>query len=130
MIKKLQNKSALAIEFAVVEALRNKAKTITSDNGNEFTNHQTIAQKVNADYYFANPYASYERGSIENLNGLIRQYIPKGSDLDAIEQDQLDIIADKLNNRPRKILNFLSPLEYTSKFNTIQKNLDLSHLRV
>lgn len=130
MITKLQNKSALAIEFAVVEALRNKAKTITSDNGNEFTNHQNIAQKVNADYYFANPYASYERGSIENLNGLIRQYIPKGSDLDAIEQDQLDIIADKLNNRPRKILNFLSPLEYTSKYNTMQKNLDLSHLRV
>jgi len=47
-----------------------------------------------------------------------------------IDQDQLDIIADKLNNRPRKILNFLSPLEYTSKYNTMQKNLNLSHLRV
>ena len=130
MIKKLQNKSALEIESIVVDALKNRAKTITSDNGNEFANHQNIANKVNADYYFANPYASYERGSIENLNGLIRQYIPKGSDLDAVDQDQLNIIAGKLNNRPRKILNFLSPLEYTSKYITMQKNLDLSHLRV
>jgi len=130
IIKKLHNKSALETELAVVEALKDKAKTITSDNGNEFANHQNIANKVDADYYFANPYASYERGSIENLNGLIRQYIPKGSDLDAIDQDQLDIIEDKLNNRPRKILNFLSPIEYTNKYNNLQKNLDLSHLRV
>lgn len=130
IIKKLQNKSAVEIESVVVAALKNKAKTITSDNGNEFTNHQNITQKLKAYYYFANPYASYERGSIENLNGLIRQYIPKGCDLDTINQDQLDTIADKLNNRPRKTLNFLSPIQYTNNYNAMQKNLDLSHLQV
>ena len=130
IIKKLQNKSAAEIESVVVDALKHKVKTITSDNGNEFANHRNIAEKVEADYFFANPYASYERGSIENLNGLIRQYIPKGSDLDAVDQEQLNVIADKLNNRPRKILHFLSPLEYTSKYSQMQKNLDVSHLRV
>ena len=130
IIKKLQNKSAVEIESVVVDALKNKAKTITSDNGNEFTNHQNITQKLKADYYFSNPYASYERGSIENLNGLIRQYIPKGCDLDTINQDQLDTIADKLNNRPRKTLNLLSPIHYTNNYNPMQKNLDLSHLQV
>ena len=57
-------------------------------------------------------YASYERGSIENLNGLIRQYIPKGKEFDDIEQNELNIIENKLNNRPRKVLDFLSPVEY------------------
>ena len=130
IIKKLKSKSAMEVESAVTQVLKDIAKTITSDNGNEFANHQNIAQKLKIGYYFANPYASYERGSIENLNGLIRQYIPKGCDLDNINQSELDIIADKLNNRPRKILGFLSPIDYINKYNTVDQNLDMSHLRV
>ena len=71
-----------------------------------------IAKELSIKYFFANPYASYERGSIENLNGLIRQYIPKGKEFDDIEQNELNIIENKLNNRPRKVLDFLSPVEY------------------
>ena len=64
------------------------------------------------DYYFAHPYASYERGSIENLNGLIRQYIPKGKDFDDIDESYITQIEEKLNTRPRKILNFLTPKDF------------------
>ena len=91
----------------------------TSDNGTEFTNHQNIAQKLSLQYFFANPYASYERGSIENLNGLIRQYIPKGKEFDNIEQNELNIIENKLNNRPRKVLDFLLPIEYRENYKII-----------
>ena len=111
-IRKLANKSASEVELAVTQAIKGEAHTITSDNGTEFTNHQNIAKELSIKYFFANPYASYERGSIENLNGLIRQYIPKGKEFDDIEQNELNIIENKLNNRPRKVLDFLSPVEY------------------
>ena len=68
-------------------------------------------------FLFTEP--SYERGSIENLNGLIRQYIPKGKGFEAIEQNELDLIENKLNNRPRKILAFLSPIEYRDNYNMV-----------
>jgi IS30 family transposase len=118
-IRKLANKSASELESIVSQAIKGDAHTITSDNGTEFTNHQSIAKSLNIQYFFANPYASYERGSIENLNGLIRQYIPKGKEFDDIEQNELDIIQNKLNNRPRKVLAFLSPIEYRDNYNVI-----------
>lgn len=119
VIKKLANKSALEVEYVVSQAIKGNAHTITSDNGTEFTNHQNIAKALSIQYFFANPYASYERGSIENLNGLIRQYIPKGKEFDNIEQTELNIIENKLNNRPRKILDFLSPIEYRNNYNVV-----------
>ena len=61
---------------------------------------------------------SFERGSIENLNGLIRQYIPKGMSFDKVDEDFVKLIEDKLNSRPRKILNFLTPTEFTEKMKT------------
>lgn len=118
-IRKLANKSAPEVELVVTQAIKGAAHTITSDNGTEFTNHQNIAQKLSLQYFFANPYASYERGSIENLNGLIRQYIPKGKEFDNIEQNELNIIENKLNNRPRKVLDFLSPIEYRENYKII-----------
>ena len=119
MIRKLQNKTALELECVVIQTIRPGAHTITSDNGAEFTNHRNIAEALNLKYFFANPYASYERGSIENLNGLIRQYIPKGKEFDNIEQNELDIIESKLNSRPRKVLDFLSPIEYRDNYNML-----------
>ena len=89
--------------------------SITSDNGREFILHEEIAKELEIDYYFAHPYASYERGSIENLNGLIRQYIPKGTVFDDIDQTYVKQIEEKLNSRPRKILNFLTPQEFYEK---------------
>ena len=118
-IRKLANKSALEAESIVSQAIKGEAHTITSDNGTEFTNHQNIAKFLKIQYFFANPYASYERGSIDNLNGLIRQYIPKGKGFETIEQNELDLIENKLNNRPRKILAFLSPIEYRDNYNMV-----------
>ncbi|MDC0535671.1 IS30 family transposase [Francisellaceae bacterium] len=86
--------------------------SITSDNGTEFTNNRSISKTLNIDYYFAHPYASYERGSIENLNGLVRQYIPKGTDFSDVEADFVKSIECRLNNRPRKVLGFMTPMEY------------------
>lgn len=83
ILEKLDNKTSLSVCTKIIDSLDTKAQhihTITSDNGTEFTEHEMVSKKLNIDYYFAHPYASYERGSIENLNGLVRQYIPKGTD--------------------------------------------------
>ena len=86
--------------------------TITSDNGKEFANHKAIAEALGVDFYFAHPYHSWERGANENMNGLIRQYIPKGTSLEDIDDEYIEMIQEKLNNRPRKKLGFLTPYEY------------------
>jgi IS30 family transposase len=84
-------------------------KTITSDNGKEFSQHQTIAKELDIGYYFANPYHSWERGANENLNGLVRQYFPKGSSFENITKEQVQKIENKLNERPRKRFGFKTP---------------------
>ena len=115
ILEKLNSKSATEVAQAVIRALkpyRNLALTITSDNGTEFTQHEAIAEMLNIDYFFAHPYASYERGTVENLNGLVRQYIPKGTDFDTVSPEMVKQIEHKLNNRPRKILNFWTPNEF------------------
>jgi transposase, IS30 family len=86
--------------------------TITFDNGKEFTNHENIAKKLNCQTYFAFPYHSWERGINENTNSLIRQYIPKKQCFKEIEPDFIKNVQNKLNNRPRKTLNYLTPIEY------------------
>ena len=86
--------------------------SVTSDNGTEFTDHQVIAEKLKTKYYFADPYSSYQRGSVEQLNGLVRRFIPKGTHIDNIDQLMVKMVENKLNNRPRKVLGWLSPIEY------------------
>ena len=90
---------------------KEKVITITSDNGIEFFGHEYLAQKLQADYYFANPYHSWERGLIEYQNKLIRQYIPKKSNLNEVNQQQILSCQNQLNNRPRKKLGYLTPNE-------------------
>lgn len=123
-LRKLDGKGADNVLYAVKQLSFDNILTITSDNGTEFTKHEEISKHLKADYYFAHPYASYERGSIENLNGLIRQYIPKGKEFNQITDNELCDIETKLNNRPRKVLDFLTPVEYNKR---ARKN---SHLRV
>ena len=84
-------------------------KTITSDNGKEFSEHQYITDQY-CDFYFANPYSPWERGANENLNGLIRQYIPKSTDLSTVSDQRIKEIEKILNTRPRKRLNFENPI--------------------
>jgi IS30 family transposase len=88
--------------------------TITGDNGKEFADHKKIAQQIGIDFYFAKPYHSWEREANENTNGLIRQYFPKGSSFESITDKQIQYVQHKLNNRPRKKLGFLSPIEFLS----------------
>lgn len=86
-------------------------KTITSDNGKEFALHQLIADKLQADFYFANPYSPWQRGLNEYQNKLIRQYLPKKTDFNTINQQTINMIIKKLNNRPRKTLGYKTPNE-------------------
>ncbi len=85
--------------------------TITSDNGLEFANHENISKALACDYYFCHPYSSWERGLNEYTNGLIRQYIPKGSSFENLTSDNIQEIEDKINHRPRKNLDWKTPYE-------------------
>lgn len=85
--------------------------TITYDRGNEFADYERLAKQTGADIYFADAYHSWERGSNENLNGLVRQYFPKRSDFKTITPRQVAVVERKLNNRPRKRYNYRTPIE-------------------
>ena len=86
-------------------------KSLTVDNGKEFAMHQQIAAQTGAAIYFAHPYSSWERGTNENTNGLIRQYLPKNQPLDDVHEPELNQIMLKLNQRPRKRLDYQTPFE-------------------
>jgi IS30 family transposase len=86
-------------------------KTITSDNGSEFADHQLISKKLKAGFYFTHPYSAWEKGINENTNGLIRQYIPKKTDFKTLDINQIKYIETKLNTRPRKSLKWKTPLQ-------------------
>lgn len=93
-------------------------KTITSDNGKEFTMHQEIAKKLEIDFYFADPYSPWQRGLNEYNNKLIRQYLPKKTDFNLINNNEINMIITKLNNRPRKLLGYKTPNEvFLTNFN-------------
>ena len=89
--------------------------TITADNGGEFSRHEEVSKKLNADFYFAKPYHAWERGLNEHTNGLIRQYIPKNTQITNFSQERINEIEDLLNNRPRKVLDYLTPVEAFKK---------------
>jgi IS30 family transposase len=92
-----------------------RVRTITSDNGKEFANHVQVAEALQASFYFAHPYAAWERGTNENTNGLIRQYFPKQTDFSTVSPSAATDVANKLNHRPRKCLDFNTPFEVFSE---------------
>jgi len=114
LIGKLQDRTTASLNAKTI-SLINKSpttfKTITADNGTEFHQYSKIEESTGATFYFANPYHSWERGSNENCNGLIRQYLPKGTSMALVTQQQCNRIANKLNSRPRKRHNFKTPEE-------------------
>ncbi|KPM32685.1 integrase catalytic subunit [Croceitalea dokdonensis DOKDO 023] len=91
---------------------------MTYDNGTEMADHKWLSESTKMDIYFANPYASWERGTNENTNGLIRRFLPKKTDFGTINEKQLKTIEQKLNNRPRKVLGYRTPLEVISQNTT------------
>ena len=112
MQTRLNSKRADEVEKAVVRLLlpyKDHILTITTDNGIEFRNHQKIAKKLNTTVYFTDPYCSWQKGAIENMNKLFRQYFPKGTDFNLVTQKELDQIQYKINRRPREKLNFSNP---------------------
>ena len=112
LLRKVEHKTAQAVADAVIELMKLlpvRTHTITADNGQEFADHARIAKELNTDVYFAHPYSSWERATNENMNGLIRQYFPKKRNFVTINQQEIDFVMERLNNRPRKCLGFKSP---------------------
>jgi IS30 family transposase len=83
--------------------------TITADNGQEFADHEHIAKELNTDVYFTHPYSSWKRATNENMNGLIRQYFPKKRSFATSTETEIELVMERLNNRPRKCFGFKSP---------------------
>ena len=112
IIKKLASRTAALVTAATLEALKEhgrRFKTITFDNGSEFHDYASIEAAHPVTCYFATPYHSWERGTNENTNGLIRQYLKKGHTMEGITQADCDLIAHELNTRPRKRHGYKTP---------------------
>jgi len=99
----------------MIQPIKVVTHTITSDNGKEFAYHKEIVAKLDTDFYFANPCHSWERELNEHTNGLIRQYLPKQSEFLNVSKDEILMIQNRLNHRPRKSLNYKTPFEVFTK---------------
>ena len=95
----------------MIQPIKAITHTVTSDNRKEFTYHKRISAALDTDFYFANPYHSWARGLNEYTNGIIRQYLPKKSEFLKISKDEILMIQNRLNHRPRKVLNYKTPYE-------------------
>lgn len=114
IIKNVPTKEAGVVTQALIEMIypiKDITHTITSDNGKEFAYHKQVSAALDTDFYFANPYHSWERGLNEHTNGLIRQYLPKKSEFLKVSKDEINMIQNRLNHRPRKILKYKTPYE-------------------
>lgn len=114
LMQKVSNKEAHDVSQAMLkllQPLKGIVKTITSDNGKEFAYFYEIEKRLNVEFYFAEPYKSWQRGLNEHTNGLIREYIPKKTDFEDISNQYVTQIQTKLNNRPRKVLDYKTPSE-------------------
>ena len=114
LMKIVESKHADVVTKAIIELLypiKHLVHTITADNGKEFSYHEEVAKSLDIDFYFCDPYSSWQRGLNEHTNGLIREYIPKKSKFNRVNRTQIITIQNKLNNRPRKVLKYSTPNE-------------------
>ena len=115
IMAELPDAKATSVLEALTKALANQPtvmrRTLTYDRGTEMARHEELAARLDIKVYFCDPHSPWQRGTNENMNGLIRQYLPKGLDLSVYEQSYLNDIANALNTRPRKALGFKTPLE-------------------
>lgn len=123
-LTKLDRKGAKETKDAVINRLKqlpDKArKSLTMDNGTENAQHEDITANIGVKCFFAHPYSSWERGTNEHINGIIRWYLPKGTDFSKISEQEIAHIESLINNRPRKCLGFKTPLEVASSFVALQ----------
>jgi IS30 family transposase len=119
LIEKLQQKTALENAQGIIARLQGLPnplrQTITYDNGSENTEHETVNQQLQTLSFFCNPYHSWEKGSVENAAGLVRRIYPKKTDFATVPDEEIAVTEFLLNNRPRKCLNYLTPLEAMAK---------------
>jgi IS30 family transposase len=116
IITKLDAKDAAATTGAITSRLEHElVESITADNGPENAEHEKIAAALKALFFFCHPYHSWEKGTVENRNGVIRRYLPRTTDLSTWSQAELDEIADDINNTPMKCLDFQTPNEIYSQ---------------
>lgn len=119
IIRKTASKTAKLTTTSIINALKplsNNVISITYDNGCEFSQHEKINKELNIKSYFCKPYHSWEKGTVENINGLIRRFFPKGTDFDTITEEQIAYVEDWINNRPMKILNYMTPKQKLQHF--------------
>jgi IS30 family transposase len=120
LIQRVSDLKAETVKEAGIAALRSvprkHRKTVTFDNGKEFAEHKELSRRTGVDAYFAKPHCSWQRGTNENTNGLIRQFFPKGSDIARESPARINQVQDLLNNRPRRCLGYRTPREaFTNK---------------
>lgn len=130
MLVKTAGKTAQEVTDALLARLgliKEFVCTLTSDNGKEFANHQQVAEALDAGFYFAKPYQSWQRGLNEHTNGLVRQYFPKSKRFDEISDAALMKVEILLNNRPRKVLEFATPIEVFDRLSTGPVNVALQN---
>lgn len=111
IIRKTASKTALQTTTSIIKALKplsNNIISITYDNGCDFSQHEKINKELNTTSYFARPYCSNDKGTVENINGLIRRFFPKGTNFATITEEQIAYVEDWINNRPMKILNYMT----------------------
>ena len=114
LLGKVAQRTAQAVQNQIQQLLlpvKDKAHTLTSDHGKEFAYHEQIAEMLQLTFYFAHPYAAWERGTNENTNGLLRQYFPKQQDFQSVSDKDIEQAMSRLNFRPRKSLRFKTPFE-------------------
>jgi len=113
---KLQSKTSEETSLAIIKSLKkHQVKTITYDNGLEFSRHEAVSKALDAEGYFCKPFSSWEKGGVENYNGLVRQYYPKGIDLRKVNQQAINIVESEINARPRKLLGYKTAAQHAYK---------------
>jgi len=114
VLSHVTRKTSDLVSQAIIKSLAplaQRVRTVNYDNGKEFADHAVVDEALKSTAYFADPFASWQRGSNENFNGLLRQYIPKKRPLSTVTEDELKMIQDRINHRPRKRLGFKTPYE-------------------
>jgi IS30 family transposase len=127
LLAKIESNRADIVRKSIINTLApfmDYLNTITSDNGIELSQHKNISEKLGAEFYFTHHYSAWEKVLVENVNGLIRQYVPQKAEFSQISPEYIRMIEDRLNNRPRKSLGWKSPLQvFLSNFIKSNQNV-------